>query len=220
VPALLVALLLPAVQAAREAARRSTCTNNMNQIAVAMSLYKAAHGTSFPPAATYDKNGKPLLSWRVLILPYLGEEHLYKQFHLDEPWDSPHNKPLGDRAPNVFRCPSEMTEPPGLTTNEVVVGPHSMFTGQPAGVRLDSASDGAQNTLIVVEGAAPVSWSKPADLSLSSSDPLLGMGSKHPGGFNASMADATVHFINVSIDPRVLKGWVTRDGSEAVAGPR
>ena len=87
----MLALLLPAVQAAREAARRAQCTNNLKQIGLAMHNYASANG-AFPPAAIYDANGKPLLSWRVLILPYLEQDSLYKQFHLAEPWDSPHNK--------------------------------------------------------------------------------------------------------------------------------
>src|SRR5271166_372859 len=96
--AMLIALLLPAVQAAREAARRAQCTNNLKQIALAMHNYASANNC-FPPAATYTRDGKPLLSWRVLILPYLEQASLYNQFHLDEAWDSPNNKPLGDRMP-------------------------------------------------------------------------------------------------------------------------
>ena len=74
------------------------CTNNLKQIALAMHNY-AADNNTFPPAATFDTDGKPLLSWRMLILPYLDEDSLYRQFHLDEPWDSPHNKPLIAQIP-------------------------------------------------------------------------------------------------------------------------
>jgi len=221
VPAVLIALLLPAVQSAREAARRAQCSNNLKQIALAMFNYESANGC-FPPAATYDGDGKPLLSWRVLILPYLEQASLYNQFHLDEAWDSPNNKPLGDRMPSVFRCASELIAP-GLTTYQVVVDLRSMFTGKPPGVPLRAVTDGASNTLMVVEGAKPVPWSKPGDLSLASSDPMLGMGSKHPGGFNVSMADGSVRFIkssgSSSISPRVLKAIVTRNGNEAITPP-
>jgi len=217
----LIALLLPAVQAAREAARRAQCTNNLKRIALAMYNYDSEHG-NFPPAAAYGADGKPLLSWRVLILPYLEEDSLYRQFHLDEPWDSPHNKPLGDRMPSVFRCPSELI-PDGLTTYVVVVDPHSIFTGTPPGVSLGAVTDGTANTLTVVEAVSPVRWSKPEDLSLASSAPALGMGSKHPGGFDAAMADGSVRFIRSStanpISPQELKALVTRDGGERVARP-
>jgi len=210
-----IALLLPAVQAAREAARRAQCTNNLKQIGLAMFNYEAANGC-FPPAATYDADGKPLLSWRVLILPYLEQAALYNQFHLDEAWDSPNNKPLGDRLPDVFRCPS-VVMPKGLTTYEVIVDPSSLFTGKPPGVPIADVTDGTSNTLLVVEGAVPVPWSKPGDLSHASGEPMLGMGSKHPGGLNALMADGSVHFIKTSISPQVLKALVTRNGGEVVS---
>ncbi len=93
-----------------------------------MANYESAFGT-LPPAATFDKEGTPLLSWRVLLLPYLERGELYNQFHLDEAWDSPHNRPLADKMPRVFQCPSgELSQ--GLTIYEVIVDPHSIFTGE------------------------------------------------------------------------------------------
>src|ERR1700676_3675353 len=106
--AVLIALLLPAVQAAREAARRAQCVNNLKQIGLAMHNYHSTYDC-FPPAVTADDQGRPLLSWRVLILPYLEEAPLYAQFHLDEPWDSPHNLPLASKMPRVYTCPSDPT---------------------------------------------------------------------------------------------------------------
>ena len=103
--AVLIALLLPAVQSAREAARRAQCVNNLKQIGLAMHNYASANG-GFPPAAIVDPRGKPLLSWRVAILPYLDANPLYAKFKLDEPWDSPHNKELLKYMPAVYGCPS------------------------------------------------------------------------------------------------------------------
>src|SRR5262249_51180323 len=77
---------------------------NLKAIAVAMHAYHDEHGY-FPPAASYGKDGKPLLSWRVSLLPDLNEGDLYKQFHLAEPWDSPHNKTLLAKMPKVYRIP-------------------------------------------------------------------------------------------------------------------
>jgi prepilin-type processing-associated H-X9-DG protein len=216
-PLILIALLLPAVQAAREAARRAQCTNNLKQIALAMHNYASAYNC-FPPAATYDSDGKPLLSWRVLLLPYLEEASLYNQFRLDEPWDSPNNKPLADRIPGMFRCPSDVV-PLGMTTYEVVVDPRSLFTGQPRGVSLREVTDGTSNTLMVVEGADPVPWTKPDGLSLTSNAQMLGMGSKHPGGLNASFADGSVRFLKNSISPSTLRALVTRNGNEPITPP-
>ena len=107
----LVALLLPAVQAAREAARRSQSMNNLKQIALAMHNYHDTF-TAFPPAYSVDKDGKPLLSWRVHILPVSSSSTpLYQEFHLDEPWDSDHNKKLIARMPQIYRSPNSMAEP-------------------------------------------------------------------------------------------------------------
>jgi prepilin-type N-terminal cleavage/methylation domain-containing protein/prepilin-type processing-associated H-X9-DG protein len=216
--AVLIALLLPAVQAAREAARRAQCTGNLKQVVLAMHNYAADYGC-FPPAATYDADGKPLLSWRVLMLPYLSQAPLYGEFHLDEAWDSPNNKPLADSMPTPFRCPSE-PETKGLTTYQVFVDPRSIFTGKPAGVPLNAVTDGRSTTLLVAESAGPVPWSKPEELSLKSADPLLGMGSKHPGGFNAVMADGSVRFFRRSLlSPQLLKALITRDGGESANPP-
>jgi prepilin-type processing-associated H-X9-DG protein len=216
-PLVLIALLLPAVQAAREAARRAQCTNNLKQIGLAMFNYASAHDC-YPPAATYDADGKPLVSWRVLLLPYLEQNSLYNQFHLDEPWDSPNNKPLADRMPNVFQCPSDVL-PAGMTAYAVIVDPRSLFTGQPQGVSIATVTDGTSNTFMVVEAATPIPWSKPDDLSLTSNDLMLGMGSKHPGGLNASMADGSVRFIKNSVSLSLLKALVTRNGNEPVMPP-
>ena len=89
----------------RENAARTVCINNLKQIGLAMHNYHDRH-KSLPSAYTVDKAGKPLLSWRVLILPYLDQEALYKEFHLDEPWDSEHNKPLSAMVVKVYRSPA------------------------------------------------------------------------------------------------------------------
>ncbi len=106
----LVALLLPATQSAREAARRAQCTNNIKQIMLAMHNYLSANN-SFPRDVT-DRDGKPLLSWRVAILPYIEQGELYNKFKLDEPWDSPHNKELLKEMPPTFLCPSRVKRSP------------------------------------------------------------------------------------------------------------
>src|SRR5438477_2970944 len=103
--AVLIALLLPAVQSAREAARRAQCVHNLKQIGLAMHNYRSAND-AFPMPAITDKNGKPLLSWRVAILPFIEQGELYNKFHTDEPWDSPHNKALLKEMPPTYLCPS------------------------------------------------------------------------------------------------------------------
>ena len=106
--AILIGLLLPAVQRVREAAARIQCANNLHQIGIAAHAYHDAFN-SFPPAAITSKEGRPLLSWRVALLPHLDEGALYNEFHLNEPWDSAHNSKLIARMPAVYRCPSMAT---------------------------------------------------------------------------------------------------------------
>src|SRR5947209_5662222 len=143
--AVLIALLLPAVQAAREAARRAQCVNNLKQIGLGLHNYLSANG-SFPPAAITDADGKPLLSWRVAILPFIEEPGFHREFKLDEPWDSPHNMALLSRMPRPYLCPSE---PPGsgTTTYQVIVGPGTLFPDGKV-TTLAEITDGTANTLL------------------------------------------------------------------------
>ncbi len=218
----LIALLLPAVQSAREAARRSQCVNNLKQIALAMHNYHAATN-GFPAAAITDKQGKPLLSWRVAILPYLDQQELYNKFKLDEPWDSPNNKPLIAEMPNLFACSTRQgAGEPGLTPYRGIVGQGAFFDlKQP--VSMNAITDGTSNTLMVVEASEAVAWTKPDEIVFKPDDdqapPLFGFGSNHPGGFNAAMADGSVRFFKTSINPLVLKALITRAGGEVVQVP-
>ena len=80
------------------------------KIATGVNAYRKKHHT-MPPAYLADKQGKPLLSWRVALLPYLGQQDLYKRFHLDEPWDSPHNRQLIPLIPDVYQDSYVMPNP-------------------------------------------------------------------------------------------------------------
>jgi prepilin-type processing-associated H-X9-DG protein len=208
----LVAMLLPAIQAAREAARRMSSLNNLKQIAIAMLNHHDVYGT-FPARAIFDDNGKPLLSWRVKILPFLDENALYQQFHLDEPWDSKHNKTLIDKMPAVYRNPSSAAAE-NLANYLVPTGAGSIFAGR-EGSAMTKITDGTSNTLLVLEvnDGASVIWTKPSELDYKTANPLAGLGTSHPGGFNAAMADGSVHFISASIDVAVfLRMLMMNDG--------
>src|SRR5207253_5726964 len=120
----LLAAALPLAKKVTESAGREELTNNLKQIAIAFHNYASAHRDHFPAAAIYSKDGKPLLSWRVALLPYLEQDNLYKQFKLDEPWDSEHNKKLIARMPKVFASsPDPKLTAAGKTTFVVPVGP-------------------------------------------------------------------------------------------------
>ncbi len=215
--ATMVALLLPAVQQAREAARRSSSRNNMKQLLLALHNHHAAH-RRFPARASYDANGKPLLSWRVHILPYLNQQTLYKRFKLDEPWDSPHNKPLIRLMPAVYANPNSSA---GSVTNYLAIdGADSMMSK--TGVRLRDVSDGNSFTMLLVEVDADraVPWTKPADHQIKAANPKAGLGGLRPGGFNVGMGDGSVRFLPNTIDPKTIQGLATKSGRERTNLPR
>ncbi|MEX2119667.1 MAG: DUF1559 domain-containing protein [Pirellulales bacterium] len=210
----LAALLLPAVQAAREAARRSQSSNNLKQIGLAFYNFHDVYAKL--PASTYDKDGKPLLSWRVHILPFVEEKQLYDQFHLDEPWDSPHNIKLVEQMPAAYQNPNLADENrTGKTVYLAPTGEAALFkAGKPApGFR--DITDGTSNTIMVVEARREkaVVWTKPDDLKLDPAKPLAGLEGARTGGFNALFCDGSVRLIANGIDVEVLRRLFNpRDG--------
>jgi len=211
------ALLLPAVQAAREAGRRNQSSNQLKQIGLAMHNYHDVH-KQFPARAILDKQGKPLLSWRVSILPYLDQKELYDQFHLDEPWDSEHNRKLIDRMPAAYGNPNF----PGATTTlyQVPAGKGAMFGGA-EGLKMRNMTDGTSNTIMALEvnPEQAVPWTKPVDLEYNPRQPLEGLGKVRAGGFQALFADGHVTLISNDVDPDQLRALFTYAGREAVAAP-
>ena len=157
--------------------------------------------------------GRALLSWRVAILPFLGEERLYKQFRLHEPWDSPHNKSLLARMPDVFASARSEVQP-GHTSYLVFVGPGSAFDGR-IGVKWEDFKDGHSNTILIVEAGEPVPWSKPEDIAFGP-DSSLELRCIFRDGFRVGMADGSVRFIPKEIDRAKLRAAITRNGGETI----
>ena len=152
---------------------RVKSSKSLKEIAQGLLAYQEKHNL-LPPAAINDADGKPLLSWRVAILPFLGEEGLYRQFNLDEPWDSPWNVALLKRMPAVYHTrlqPGE-TAPPHTTFYQVFVGPGTVFErGAKVNIPQD-IPDGVQDTILVVQAGNPVPWTKPDDLVYDPKGPL------------------------------------------------
>ncbi len=214
--AIAIGMLLPAVQKVREAAQRTSSINNLKEIALAMANYEATFG-AFPAAAICDKKtGKPLLSWRVAILQYIEEEALYKQFKLDEPWDSEHNLKLAKNMPKVYFHPK--ANKPGDNKTH-----YRLFFGKGAAFELNKGfsmgaianMDGLSNTLMVVEAEDPVVWTNPNDLAFDPTKALPKMLSID-GKFSAAYCDGSVRSFKVPIDPEIFKLLIQKNDGKLI----
>ncbi|TWU43731.1 hypothetical protein Q31b_12600 [Novipirellula aureliae] len=198
---ILLGLLLPAVQAAREAARRMSCSNNIKQIGLAMHNYHSTYD-SLPPAYTVDANGRPLHSWRTLLLPFIEQRALYEQIDLSKPWDDPVNLPIAQMVIPTYQCPSTVNDP-SYTTYVAIVNPNGVMTG-PIPTRFRDITDGLSNTIMVTEADSDlaVPWMSPTDIDLQA---FLDSGSArnqggHLGGAHSLFSDGAVKFITDSAD--------------------
>lgn len=204
---------------------RSLSISNLEKIAAALNAYAADHGT-YPPPATRDSAGTKLHSWRVLILPYLGEDELYDQFDLDKAWNDPANMSIGFEVPSVYRHPNAGAM--GMYSESayyLVVGPETLFpkTG-PLGP--DQITDDPSQTVLVVEGwplIASNQWTEPVDLDFLTMTGKIngtaGTVSNEPGGLlngGAAMvtADERGHFLPATMAPNIFRSLVTPQGKE------
>jgi RNA polymerase sigma factor (sigma-70 family) len=193
-------------------AARQRSAENLRDLMVAMHKYHDVNN-HFPPAAIHDKDGKALLSWRVLLLPYLEQDDLFKQFHLDEPWDSKHNKPLLAKMPKQYAPPvPEKTKDRNATFYQVFVGKGTVFEGT-EGISISDIEDGTSNTIAIIEAAEAVPWTKPADLPYDAGKPLPRLGGLFPNGINVVFADGAVHWFKKDFDVPMMRVAITRSDS-------
>jgi hypothetical protein len=233
------ALALPAYRVAGEASDVVVSSNNLKQMALAMHIYHDTHD-ALPAPANYDKDGKPLLSWRVHILPYIERTDLYEQFKLDEPWDSEHNKKLIKHMPAIYKVPSSrpiaVGVPAGKSKEEarelmeferfktsylVPAGERTMFPKGKAGsrgTRLAQIVDGLSNTIMIVEAAPDKAliWTKPDDWQFNPDKPTEGLFGYRPNGFLAALGDGSVRTVSRTLPAGTIKAMFTRDGREVV----
>jgi prepilin-type processing-associated H-X9-DG protein len=216
----LFAMLYRAVGSAREAARRAQCTCNLCGIKLALHNYHETYGT-LPPAFVADANGRPMHSWRVLILPFMEYQSIYTQYNFAEPWDGPNNIKLLDRMPPNLACPSRSPgNPTNLTSYVAITGPGTMFPGA-GSVKFADVTDGMSDTLMIVEVAnVDVPWTAPIDLdirtmSMKVNDPKRpAISSWHPGGANVVFGDARTVFLREGIPEESLRALITIAGGE------
>ncbi len=220
---ILIGLLLPAVQAAREAGRRAKCINNERQIAVAMMNIEALK-TRFPPAATIDIGNRFPVSWRVEILPYLDQVSLYKQYDHTKAWDDPANAAVLNAMPPVFGCPSDPDGVNNETSYFMITGPGTMGGAPgPLGAGPIQLRNGPNHTIMLVEVAGRhVPWTQPRDITVAelSSMARNGQISMHPRGFNVAYADGHCDFKsmdNIDIDELVKEAASVKSGQMPMA---
>jgi hypothetical protein len=222
---LFLVALWPCAHTVRDGEGWGRSAFSLKCIGIALDAYHEVNG-QLPPAVVRGTDGRPLYSWRVLLLPYLEHVQLYERFNLDEPWDSPHNRALVQEMPPYYRPHLSGDDPPGTTRYQVLVGPGTAF--ERPGLTWADFADGRGNTLLVVEAATPVVWSAPDDLAYDPAGPLPGLGGvwtkpvrflcrefgRRPG-FVACLGDGRVRFVRQSNDERVVRAAITRNGGEA-----
>jgi len=200
-------------------AERMRSANNLKQLLLALHSHHDTH--DHWPADSRDKDGKPLLSWRVHILPYIEQENLYRQFKLNEPWDSEHNKKLIPLMPKVLRSPRQADSLKDRTTYLAPLGPGFIWD-DPNGVRMSKITDGLSNTIALVEADddRAVIWTKPEDITIDRKNPTAGLLGHYGEAFHVGIADGSVRFVKKSIDPTVLWALFTRAGGEIAEFPK
>jgi type II secretory pathway pseudopilin PulG len=220
--ALLFLLLSPGVQSQPRGGRRAACINNIHQISLALALYEQQYGC-LPPAYIADAQGKPMHSWRVLILPFMQEQTLYDRYDLSEPWDGPNNSKLHNTLVPIFSCPSDRKNP-GTDTNYVaVVGPGTAWPGATCTSK-SLVTDGLSNSILLVEVAnSGIHWMEPRDLPVAAVsagiNPKSGSGisSAHPGGVIVSLMDWQHIFLSETTPVEVLNALLTIRGGERLS---
>ena len=212
-------LLQPTVQKPHISQRTGRCIYNLRQIALALHQYHDMHG-SFPPAYIADADGNPMHSWRVLLLPYLDERRIYKQYRFDERWDGPNNILLiHSEWPRVYGCPSSNWT--GETNYVAVVGPQTIWPGTTT-TKMSDIKDGAANTIMLVEvHNSGIHWMEPRDLDISQMSMAVnpptgsGISSAHPGGrAYIALADGDTRAIDSTVPSKALRAALTIAGGE------
>ncbi len=230
---LLAALLSPAISVARAPARAAQCTNNMKQIMLALLYYHDTY-QCFPTAYVADDDGRPMHSWRVLILPFFEQRPLYDQYHFDEPWNGPNNSQLANEIPYAFRCLSVPKPTPAITNYVLVTGDGTAWADGRA-PKLDEFTDGPANTIILVEIAdSDIQWLEPRDMTLEQAMRGINSGSRicisswHPArgnnerqeSANVAFADGSVANLKNDFPLAELRKLLTHQGGEKVAPRR
>jgi hypothetical protein len=179
-----------------DARNRSVSNGHLKQLALAAHNYAATYNNRLP-ADILGKDGKQLLSWRVLLLPYIEENQLFKQFKLDEPWDSKHNLPLMEKMPKIFASPRVQVKRKGFTVYQVFSGPGALYQNGKTRFTIATIPDGTSNTILFVESSNAVPWTKPADIAYEVNKPIPDFGRAYGGKPLAALGDGVVRVLDL-----------------------
>ncbi len=212
-------MLSPSIKSAQMLVARNQQINSLRQLVLACHNYESAH-QHFPTQANVDANGKLQLSWRVAILPFLDLGDLYKEFHLDEPWDSEHNLKLVKKMPAIFRDAGPnafQNNQDGKTIFLGAAGEGLMFN-QATEVTFRDLTDGSSNTILLAAVAAEhaVPWTKPVDWQVDLQNPTAQLIEGSRTHANVGLGDGSVHSIRLNMDSRNWSGLLTINGGEVV----
>ena len=204
VPMTTIAKSLPTV------ALRLQSRKQLQEIQSAMLSFAQA-GKRFPPAVLYGPDGKTPYSWRVALLPYLGQMDLYKQYNFDEPWDSPSNRKVLDQMPAAYRAPTEPADSKNACCF-ALVGPDTMLGGREGRRLMDKP--GHYRCILFVEAKRAIPWTKPEDIAYDPKKPVPKLGGYYDGGYYAAIDDGYgpgVHFMPDWIPEKELRPWIAKD---------
>jgi len=195
-----------------------TCYRQMHVLAKGIIAYRNEHG-HYPPPYILDSTGKPMHSWRILILPYIAEAELYDKYDFDEPWDGPNNSRLASSMPAVFHCPGNSWSGSDSTTSYLAVIGNDTAWNPDANVSIDDIADGAQDTVLLAEYArSDIHWMEPRDVSI---DDTVGENSYFPashhddGDWVIAYADGYVEVID-DLPLEVFRAMLTVAGGESI----
>lgn len=197
------------------------CMSNLQRIATALNAYAAEHGT-YPTPVVMDATGKPLYSWRVLILPYLDEANLYANFKLDEAWDSQANSQLIAQCPDVYVSPG--SGPNTAMANYVLITGAGTVFPKTGPLKPAQISDGLDRTLLVVEtkNLMKNDWSKPFDIDISKLNSRIGapgpdaIGGTHADGASAVFADGEPAWLSIDLPVPIIDASISPNGNESL----
>jgi hypothetical protein len=231
----LLFLVLPVIEKVQGVTDSIEHQKKLQRLALAMHAYHDTYG-SLPPAVFYDEAGQPLHSWRVLVLPFLEQDNLYRQVRLTEPWNSPHNRPLLESAPPAFAAPRKEGSRPTTTPYQVFAGPDAAFESSPqprlqryhvpgrseevyikhSPLKIASFTDGTANTLLIVQAPKEVAWAEPLDLPFEEPTIFSVFDQFARQGFNAALADGSARRFPPGLDRATLRALVTPHGDEVL----